>query len=76
MEMTTKPSTQPNATNPTKGTIKSIDTAAHTVTLDSGKVCNCTHAVDLAKFKSGDKVDMTFVEKNGKSVCCAMTAAA
>lgn len=64
------------AVAPTVGTIKSLDSGAHTVTLDTGKVCHCETTVDLAKFKSGDKVNMTFADRDGKSECCAMTRAA
>lgn len=57
-------------------TIKSLDAEAHTVTLDTGKVCKCGSAVDLGLFKSGDKVLMTFDDSNGKSECCEMKIAA
>jgi Cu/Ag efflux protein CusF len=60
----------------TVGTIKSLDAAAHTVTLDTGKVCQCGSAVDLGLFKSGDKVSMAFEDSNGKSECCEMKIAA
>lgn len=60
---------------PTAVTIKSLDSAAHTVTLETGKVCHCATTVDLAKFKAGDKVTMTFADKNGKSECAKMTCA-
>ncbi len=61
---------------PTLGTIKSIDSAAHTVVLDSGKTCHCATTVDLAKFKAGDKVSMTFAESLGIPECTTMTRAA
>ncbi len=60
----------------TAGTIKSLNESERTVTLDTGKVCHCDHSIDLAGFRPGDKVDMTFVEASGKSTCCAMSRAA
>ena len=76
MEMKRGARMAPPAAALAASTIKSLDSAAHTVTLDTGKVCHCDKTVDLAKFKAGDKVRMTFAEKNGKSECCAMTRAA
>lgn len=67
---------QAAAAPPTAGTIKSLDSAAHTVTLDTGKVCHCATNVDLTKFKSGDMVKMAFADNNGISECCEMTRAA
>lgn len=66
----------PKEQTKTVGTIKSLDAAAHSVTLDTGKVCQCGKMVDLGAFKSGDKVSMSFVDKNGKSECCEMHIAA
>ncbi len=60
----------------TIGTIKSIDPAAHNVTLDTGKVCHCGQAVDLADFKPGDTVTMAFTDKDGQPECCQMAHAA
>lgn len=74
MEM--RKSAQAATATPTAGTIKSLDSAAHTVTLDTGKVCHCATTVDLAKFKAGDKVNMAFADRNGKPECCEMTRAA
>lgn len=68
--------TAPDAQAKTVGTIKSLDAAAHSVTLDNGKVCQCGSTVDLGAFKSGDKVTMSFADKNGKSECCEMHIAA
>ncbi len=66
----------PDARPKTLGTIKSLDAAAHSVTLDSGKICQCGTTVDLGAFKSGDKVSMSFADKNGTSECCEMHIAA
>lgn len=76
MEMKRGRPATPQANEPTTGTIKSLDAGAHTVTLETGTVCHCENNVDLTRFKSGDKVNMTFAEKNGKSECCEMTRAA
>lgn len=76
MEMRKGALIAPRTAAPVANTIKSLDTAAHMVTLDSGKVCHCANTIDLAKFKAGDKVNMTFADKNGKSECAAMTRAA
>jgi len=65
----------PHTAAPSVNTIKSLDSVAHTVTLDSGRVCHCATTVDLAKFKAGDKVAMTFADWNGKSECSEMTRA-
>ena len=54
----------------------SLDAAAHSVTLDSGKICQCGTTVDLGAFKTGDKVSMSFADKNGTSECCEMHIAA
>lgn len=72
MEMKKTAAVAPPAAN----TIESLNSAAHTVTLEGGKVCHCASTVDLAKFKVGDKILMAFAEKNGKSECCSMNHAA
>lgn len=76
MEMRKGTPVAPRTAAPVANTIKSLDSAAHTVTLDTGKVCHCATTVDLAKFKAGDKVNMAFADKNGKSECCGVTHAA
>lgn len=42
------------------GTIKSIDTAGKTVTLEDGTVYKFPAAFDATKFKVGDKVKVTY----------------
>lgn len=76
MEMKKGAPVAPHSSAPAASTIKSLDATAHTVTLDTGKVCHCATTVDLAKFKAGDKVNMAFADKNGKSECCSVTRAA
>ncbi|MBW6506871.1 MAG: DUF1344 domain-containing protein [Rhodobacteraceae bacterium] len=66
----------PRSAAPVANTIKSLDSDAHTVTLESGKVWHCATTVDLAKFKAGDVVTMTFADKNGTAECAAMSCAA
>lgn len=63
------------ATSHVSGMIKTLDAAAHTVTLDSGRICQCAISVDLTGFKTGDKINAGFVEKNGKTECCEMASA-
>jgi hypothetical protein len=43
------------------GTVKTINVVNRMVTLDDGKVYVFTAAVDLTKFKVGDKVKVTYV---------------
>jgi hypothetical protein len=44
----------------TAGAIKEINLPNHTVTLDDGKKYVFTAAIDLSKFKVGDKVKINF----------------
>ncbi|MDP3862847.1 hypothetical protein [Phaeovulum sp.] len=56
--------------------IKSLDSAAQTVTLASGRVCRCKTSVQLSQFKPGDTVRLTFVESNGETLCSEMARVA
>lgn len=55
----------PNASH-VSGTIKSMDRSAQTVTLETGKIYHSQAAMDLTRFKSGDKVEVTYTEADGK----------
>jgi predicted homoserine dehydrogenase-like protein len=46
------------------GAIKTISVPDRTVTLEDGKKYTLTGAVDLTKFKVGDKVKITYIEAN------------
>jgi hypothetical protein len=48
------------------GTIKSIDTAKDTITLDNGKVLSLPTSVKIASFKVGEKVKVTYTESHNK----------
>jgi Cu/Ag efflux protein CusF len=50
----------------TTGTIKSIDTKAATVTLQSGEVFSVPSTMKLSGFKVGEKVKVTYSASNGK----------
>jgi len=56
------------------GTIKSMDTTAHTVTLADGKVYQVPAAVDMTKLKAGEKVKITYAEAAGKMTASAIVA--
>jgi Cu/Ag efflux protein CusF len=76
MEMRKRPPDARHTTNILAGAIKSLDPIAHTITLETGKVCRCDPKLELSKFKSGDKVKMTFRDANGTSECCELVRAA
>ena len=58
-------------------TIKAIDAAAHTVTLNDGKVYVFPATTDMSKVKVGDKVKITFTtDTAGKNNATAIAAAA
>ena len=48
------------------GSIKSIDAAAGTITLDNGKAYKLPATVKAADWKVGDKVKVTYDEKDGQ----------
>ena len=57
-------------------TIKAIDAAAHTITLNDGKVYAFPMSVDLSKMKVGDKVKITFTtDAAGKNNATAVASA-
>jgi Cu/Ag efflux protein CusF len=57
-------------------TIKAIDAAARTVTLNDGKVYAFPATVDISKIKVGDKVKITFTtDAAGKNNATAVAAA-
>ena len=59
------------------GTIKAIDAAARTVTLDDNKVYAFPANVDITKIKVGDKVKITFTtDTGGKNNVTAVAAGA
>lgn len=59
----------------TSGTIKSMDTAAHTITLEDGKVYHLAPGTDMSHFKQGEKVQVTFDAKNGMNNASSVKAA-
>ena len=59
----------PAQTPPTtriSGIIKSTDASARTVTLETGRIYHSEAKMDLSKFKTGDKVNVTYSEADGK----------
>lgn len=56
------------ASQTTMGNVKSTDAAKHQLTLASGETFVISNHVKLSKFKSGDKVAITFDTKDGKMV--------
>jgi hypothetical protein len=56
-----------------QGTISSIDTAAGTVTLDSGQTFTLPASVAAADLKVGSKVTITYDESGGKMNATAVT---
>ena len=56
--------------------VKAVDNAAHTVTLNDGKVYAFPATVDLSKLKAGDKVKVTFsTDATGKNAATAIAPA-
>lgn len=49
----------------TNGAITAIDKAKHCVTLEGGKVYHIDAKLDLTKFKTGDKVKLTYTDTAG-----------
>lgn len=62
------------AAETTTGMIKSIDSKAHTVTLDNGTVYNLPMSVKDSSFKAGDKVSVKWDMKAGKHQAESVTA--
>jgi Cu/Ag efflux protein CusF len=57
------------------GAIKSIDTAACTVTLDNGTVYKFAPKCDFSKLKVGEKVAVTFTANGAENDATAIAAA-
>ena len=58
------------------GTIKSIDTAKDTITLDNGQVLSLPSSMKVASFKVGEKVKVTYTKSNNKMDVSSVTPAA
>lgn len=56
-----------------QGTIQSIDTQNHQVTLDDGKTYKAMDGVDLAALKAGDSVTIQTKEEDGETVITKIT---
>jgi len=54
--------------NSVSGTIKTVDSKNHELTLDDGKTYNVASNVTLEGLKPGDKVKINAEMKNGKSI--------
>lgn len=57
-----------------RGTIKSIDVSANTVTLADGQVYDLPGGYDMSKLKSNEKVVVTYTDKAGKHMATAIAA--
>ena len=62
------------AAETTTGMIKSIDSKAHTVTLDNGTVYNLPASVKDSSLKAGEKVSVKWDMKAGKHQAESVTA--
>jgi Cu/Ag efflux protein CusF len=58
------------------GTIKSLDSAKDTITLDNGQVFSLPASIKVAGFKVGEKVKVTYAKMNNKMDVSAVTPAA
>jgi Cu/Ag efflux protein CusF len=56
------------ATQTATGDVKSTDAAKHELTLSNGETFEVSTHVKLEKFKTGDKVAITYDTKDGKMV--------
>ena len=63
------------ATSTASGTIKAIDKAAMTLTLNDGTVYSLLKGVDAAKLTVGEKVAVAWEMMNGKHAATAVTPA-
>jgi Cu/Ag efflux protein CusF len=59
-------SAQARPTTRISGIIKSTDASARTVTLETGRIYHSEARMDLSKFRTGDKVSVTYTEADGK----------
>lgn len=57
------------------GTIKSIDATAGMITLDNGKAYKLPASIKAADWKVGEKVKVTYDNKNGQLVVTAVAKA-
>ena len=57
------------------GSIKSLDTKKDTVTLDNGSTYMAQKGVDLSKFKVGEKVTVSYMQKGAEMDMTAIKAA-
>lgn len=57
------------------GAIKSIDAATSTITLDNGKAYKLPASIKATDWKVGEKVKVTFDDKNGQLVVTAIVKA-
>jgi Cu/Ag efflux protein CusF len=55
------------------GVIKSINANTHEIVLEDGKAYQVANNVDLASFKSGDKVTISAEVENGKNMASKVT---
>ena len=55
------------------GVIKSINANRHEIVLEDGKAYQVANNVDLASFKSGDKVTISAEVENGKNMASKVT---
>ncbi|HWK64914.1 MAG TPA: DUF1344 domain-containing protein [Rhizobiaceae bacterium] len=56
------------------GSIKSMDSKAHTLTLDNGTVYQLPSKQDMSKMKAGEKVKITYQSKGGKHMATSVAA--
>ncbi len=54
------------------GAIESADDAAHTITLDDGRVYVFDESTDLSTMKAGEMVQITYTVMDGKNVATAI----
>ncbi len=59
----------------TTGTIKAMDAASHTVTLDNGQIYHLPATGDMTQLKVGEKVTVTFETKDGQHMASGVKAA-
>lgn len=64
---------QPARAAKVSGTIKSTDSKARTVTLETGRIYHSEARLDLSRFKSGDKVNVTYTETDGRMTTSDVT---
>jgi hypothetical protein len=55
------------------GVIKTVNATTHEIVLEDGKAYQVANNIDLATFKSGDKVIITAEVENGKAMATKVT---